>query len=269
LQKLALTLLLVVATPVVWAEEDFACPKTLKLAHPSIVVAGTTFVPLREMADWMGAKLEVDGGKLIVSEGEMKVSLEIGSLTAQLNEQEIKLTFSPFKVTEYQLKKVTNPKTGKPAWVVTIGAYVMAPLSVLAQGFGYQLSWQAEKGQVTITNNSTTAILETCPFIELNLARNRGSYANYNFPILGGRPDYPTPLGWYVVWDKDIDHVSTQWPKPHGGAKMPHAMFFAAGAAIHDGSLRVRSHKCVHVRRADGSKLFGAVSLGTLVWSHK
>jgi lipoprotein-anchoring transpeptidase ErfK/SrfK len=88
----------------------------------------------------------------------------------------------------------------------------------------------------------TVAFAQTTPDIELWLGEKIGRFGDYEFQILGGREDYPTPAGAFVVQWKSRSWWSRQWAAP-----MPYAVFFESGAAIHEGSLSVPSHGCVHV----------------------
>jgi len=54
------------------------------------------------------------------------------------------------------------------------------------------------------------------------------------------------------------NHISSSWPKPNGGAKMPFALFFAEepSCAFHEGSSAVPSHGCIHLEVPDAQWLF-------------
>ena len=80
------------------------------------------------------------------------------------------------------------------------------------------------------------------PDIELWLGERIGRFGEFEFAILGGRPQYPTPTGAFTVQWKSRSWWSKQW-----NAEMPFAVFFCGGAAIHEGSLSTPSHGCVHV----------------------
>lgn len=82
-----------------------------------------------------------------------------------------------------------------------------------------------------------------------------------------GSEFHPTREGQFSVYAKDIDHVSTLY-----GSKMPYAMFFSGGEAVHYSSdfaargYAGHSHGCVNVRdRAAIAKLFDLVHLGDKV----
>jgi len=87
--------------------------------------------------------------------------------------------------------------------------------------------------------------------IELWLGERVGRFGDYEFSILGGRPDYPTPVGAFVVQWKSRTWWSKQWNAP-----MPYAVFFQGGAAIHEGSLSVPSHGCIHVSSKTARYIF-------------
>ena len=77
----------------------------------------------------------------------------------------------------------------------------------------------------------------------------------------------PTREGAFTVYWKSRDHVSTTY-----GSKMPFAMFFSGGEAVHYSSdfaargYAGASHGCVNVRNYDGIKwLFDQVVVGDKV----
>ena len=106
-----------------------------------------------------------------------------------------------------------------------------------------------------------------------------------------GKPGFSTPPGQYrVVW-KNEDHISSRFGdyvddygnvaksnvdsrkdrRPPGthfdGARMPYAMFFKGGYAMHQGYVPpyAASHGCIHMYDSDLKDLFSHVSLGTPV----
>jgi hypothetical protein len=106
-----------------------------------------------------------------------------------------------------------------------------------------------------------------------------------------GKPGFSTPPGSYkVVW-KDKDHISTRFgdyvddygnvvksnidsakdPRPKGahydGARMPYAMFFRGGYAMHQGYVPpyAASHGCIRLPNGIAEIFFNAVELGTPV----
>ncbi|MGB9691800.1 MAG: L,D-transpeptidase [Candidatus Sumerlaeaceae bacterium] len=89
------------------------------------------------------------------------------------------------------------------------------------------------------------------PDIELWLGERIGRFGDFEFSILGGRPDYPTPTGAFVVEWKSRSWWSKQWNAP-----MPYSVFFRNGAAIHEGSLSVPSHGCIHVNQKAARYIF-------------
>jgi lipoprotein-anchoring transpeptidase ErfK/SrfK len=106
-----------------------------------------------------------------------------------------------------------------------------------------------------------------------------------------GKPGFSTPPGSYkVVW-KHADHVSTRFgdyvdgfgniiqsnvdsakdPKPPGthfdGARMPYAMFFRGGYAMHQGYVPpfAASHGCIRLPQGMAELFFEAAPYGTPV----
>lgn len=197
----------------------------------SVVVDGKTFVPLREMAKWM---------RITVNQSQGKIFLVKNGKTSLLD------------VRETILVKANIP-------------FTMVYLRSLIKPFGYRLSHHSKS--IVIEGENQKMVLTPKPFIDLDFPgfRGTGKYGDFYFPISGGRKKYPVPKGWFWVYLKRKNHVSSQWPRPRGGAKMPYSLFFYRGSAIHVGSLNLPSHACVHVRWEDGKRLFREVPLYTLV----
>jgi lipoprotein-anchoring transpeptidase ErfK/SrfK len=106
-----------------------------------------------------------------------------------------------------------------------------------------------------------------------------------------GKPGFGTPPGHYTVLSKDVDHVSTIFgdyvdnyggvvrsnidarkdSRPKGshfdGARMPYAMFFRGGYAMHQGYVPpfAASHGCIRIPKGMASQFFEHASVGTPV----
>ena len=106
-----------------------------------------------------------------------------------------------------------------------------------------------------------------------------------------GKPGFGTPPGSYTVLSKDATHVSTVFgdyvddfgnvvksnidsrkdPKPPGshydGARMPYAMFFRSGYAMHQGYVPpyAASHGCIRVPQGMAETFFENAPVGTPV----
>ena len=106
-----------------------------------------------------------------------------------------------------------------------------------------------------------------------------------------GKPGFGTPPGSYTVLSKDATHVSTVFgdyvdefgnvvksnidsrkdPKPPGshydGARMPYAMFFRSGYAMHQGYVPpyAASHGCIRVPQGMAETFFDNAPVGTPV----
>src|SRR5438105_1075786 len=106
-----------------------------------------------------------------------------------------------------------------------------------------------------------------------------------------GKPGFGTPPGHYTVLSKDPTHVSTVFgdyvddfgdvvksnidarkdPRPPGthydGARMPYAMFFRGGYAMHQGYVPpyAASHGCIRVPREMAETFFDNAPVGTPV----
>ena len=80
-------------------------------------------------------------------------------------------------------------------------------------------------------------------------------------PITSGRPGFATPPGTFHVTYKDIDH----WSKAYNGP-MPYSVFFTTtGVAFHQGSLKVKSHGCVHLSHAAAVRFYNSLHPGDVV----
>lgn len=88
----------------------------------------------------------------------------------------------------------------------------------------------------------SSAWAQSTPDIELWLGERVGRFGDFEFSIIGGSEEYPTPVGAFTVQWKARSWWSRQW-----NALMPYAVFFYGGAAIHEGSLASHSHGCVRV----------------------
>lgn len=106
-----------------------------------------------------------------------------------------------------------------------------------------------------------------------------------------GKPGFSTPPGHYTVLSKDVDHVSTVFgdyvdnygsvvrsnidarkdSRPRGshfdGARMPYAMFFRSGYAMHQGYVPpfAASHGCIRIPKGMASEFFEHAPVGTPV----
>jgi lipoprotein-anchoring transpeptidase ErfK/SrfK len=106
-----------------------------------------------------------------------------------------------------------------------------------------------------------------------------------------GKSGFGTPPGHYTVLSKDVDHVSTEFGdyvdgsgnvvrsnidsrkdrQPKGthfdGARMPYAMFFRGGYAMHQGYVPpfAASHGCIRIPKGMASQFFEHAPVGTPV----
>jgi L,D-transpeptidase catalytic domain len=89
----------------------------------------------------------------------------------------------------------------------------------------------------------------------------RGGVVEYGpVPITHGRKGYRTPPGTFRVSFKNRHHVSSIY-----GAPMPNSVFFNGGIAFHQGSLKEKSHGCIHLSRTAARTFFGALGRGDVV----
>ena len=95
------------------------------------------------------------------------------------------------------------------------------------------------------------------PPVEIWLGMRVGRIGDYWFEALGGSSSHPTPKGTYTVKAKHEDFYSRKYE-----AEMPYSVFFTEQCAIHEGSLRVRSHGCIHVGPEAARKIFAYSKVG-------
>jgi hypothetical protein len=79
--------------------------------------------------------------------------------------------------------------------------------------------------------------------------------------VTTGRRGYETPPGTFKVQFKDRNHHS----KEFHNAPMPFSVFFYRGMAFHQGSLKVKSHGCVHLSRDAAQQFFTTLQVGNVV----
>src|ERR1043165_8106932 len=80
---------------------------------------------------------------------------------------------------------------------------------------------------------------------------NNGAVTYGPVPVTHGRPGWETPPGTFKVTRKYRDYHSKEFNAP-----MPYSVFFNGGIAFHQGSLKQKSHGCVHLSKAAAAKLF-------------
>ena len=88
---------------------------------------------------------------------------------------------------------------------------------------------------------------------------HRGKLLN-SWLVRGGGSDTPTRLGKFLVYWRDIDHVSSVYDTP-----MPYSQFFSGGQALHGSRLMMdpfvgHSHGCVNFWTEDAQQLWNLTS---------
>ena len=96
--------------------------------------------------------------------------------------------------------------------------------------------------------------------MDLTVVDNRGQPTTYVWKVSTGRTGYSTPTGAYHPTWLDIDHVS----KTYDDAKMPYAVFFSGGYAVHAtaaiGHLgQPASHGCVRLAPQNAALFYDLV----------
>lgn len=76
--------------------------------------------------------------------------------------------------------------------------------------------------------------------------------------VATGRAGYGTQVGTFSVFRKNRMWYSTLY----GNAPMPYSVFFDGGEAFHEGSIRVRSHGCVHLSPSDAAWVYDFLRIG-------
>ena len=79
-------------------------------------------------------------------------------------------------------------------------------------------------------------------------------------PISHGRKGFATPAGSFRVSFKNEDHMSSIYDQA-----MPFSVFFNGGIAFHQGSVRQKSHGCIHLPAASARKFFAELEPGDRV----
>ncbi|WP_419872262.1 stalk domain-containing protein [Candidatus Pristimantibacillus sp. PTI5] len=102
--------------------------KAMKLAAGPVILNGTTLVPMRDLFEALGAKVDYENGNITVSSGDLIIKLEVYRHEAEQNGIKKKLTEA---VTYY------NGKT-----------YI--PLRFIAEAFGAKVSWDASSGTAVV-----------------------------------------------------------------------------------------------------------------------
>jgi lipoprotein-anchoring transpeptidase ErfK/SrfK len=79
-------------------------------------------------------------------------------------------------------------------------------------------------------------------------------------PISHGRKGFATPPGSFRVSFKNQDHVSSIYDQA-----MPYSVFFNGGIAFHQGSVRQKSHGCIHLTAPAARTFFAELQRGDRV----
>jgi len=79
-------------------------------------------------------------------------------------------------------------------------------------------------------------------------------------PISHGRTGFATPTGSFRVSFKNEDHISSVYNQP-----MPFSVFFNGDIAFHQGSVRQKSHGCVHLTASAARAFFAELTPGDRV----
>ncbi len=86
--------------------------------------------------------------------------------------------------------------------------------------------------------------------------------------ISSGKPGHRTPTGYFRVLEKDVDHISSKYPEPNGGAKMHYMLRLTSGGiAMHLGHVPnyPASHGCIRMQSGFAQRMYRWASVGTPV----
>ena len=86
--------------------------------------------------------------------------------------------------------------------------------------------------------------------------------------ISTGKPGRRTPTGRFRVLEKELRHVSSKYPEPHGGARMDYMLRLTDyGVAMHLGYVPnyPASHGCIRMENGFAQKMYNWASVGTPV----
>ncbi len=109
--------------------------------------------------------------------------------------------------------------------------------------------------------------------IVVNLSQQRacayeGSRTVFCGHVSSGKPGHRTPTGHFHVMEKDIDHRSSKYPKPNGGAKMHYMLRITGGGiAMHLGHTPnyPASHGCIRMQNGFAQQMYRWAHVGTPV----
>ncbi len=93
--------------------------------------------------------------------------------------------------------------------------------------------------------------------IEIWLGKQVGRWGDYWFPALGGKSSHRTPQGKFTVKARHKEFYSRKYE-----SKMPRSVFFTEQCAIHVGSLKTKSHGCIHVDWEAGELIYDLSKTG-------
>lgn len=139
---------------------------------------------------------------------------------------------------------------------------------------GYPVRPGSNPNHAIIGWDSQQGYLERAPrSIAVNLQRQvlsalEGDVLVYRFRVSTGKEGYNTPSGDYQVRAKELLHISTKYPKPRGGARMPNSLWIGGGYYIHGYQIVPRhpaSHGCIRLTIPDARTLFQWTPIGAPV----
>lgn len=155
-----------------------------------------------------------------------------------------------------------DPVSVLVAPAVPAPAAVPVPEAVPAPAAAPAPAVPARRRPVTVVGTPCLSTSRACIDLSANQAwLIRDGKVDYGpVPITSGRKGFRTPTGTFRVSFKNRDHVSSIYDAP-----MPYSVFFNGGIAFHQGSLREKSHGCIHLSRKAAKTFFGSLRKGDVV----
>ncbi|OUS68612.1 hypothetical protein B1748_33275 [Paenibacillus sp. MY03] len=192
--------------------------KPLELATPAYIHSGTTLVPLREIAEALGAKVEyaeaADGpGKVTIQREGRSAAITIGSATMATDGKNVKLPLAP---------RIEN-------------AITMVPLRALSEALGTVVAWDGAKRLITIdepkqlptvgTSKKLMELLQASMKSQNKLTITATAAAETSASLGGAdsgsaapSPDGSPPSDDYSTTNVQVDGVDeADWAKTDGG----------------------------------------------------
>jgi len=123
-----------------YANRIFINGAPYNFSKPAMIINGTTYVPVREIAEALGAEVWWNGetGTVGINKGNTKIAFVVGSNTARVNNNKIFM----------QPSFIDNDKT-------------MVPLRFISEALGMAVTWNADTRDISISSQPSDSINES------------------------------------------------------------------------------------------------------------